>query len=68
MLKTCRVCGLDSHLENSAFCQRCGVSLINYCENESCKLNNGEKTPLPDDANYCPLCGSTSLFNDFEER
>lgn len=63
MSKLCIVCNNDKHIEDALFCQNCGVSLTNYCSNDSCDFNNGEPILLDDEAKFCPACGSMSDFN-----
>lgn len=59
----CPNCDFENHLEDAKFCQQCGIYLINLCTNQRCDLNNGEESPLPDDAKFCPYCGSETSFN-----
>lgn len=60
----CPNCGFEDHVENSEFCQECGVLLVNLCSNSSCDLNNGDIVSLPEDAKYCPYCGTESTFKN----
>lgn len=67
----CLVCGFEDHVEDAAYCQECGRSLINYCTNDLCDLNNGESIPIVYGAKFCPFCGSPSTFSDdgyFDEK
>lgn len=64
MSEKCLVCNFDNHVEEAEYCQNCGASLINFCSNDFCDLNNGDNSPLNSQAHYCPYCGSPSLFKE----
>jgi rubredoxin len=52
---------------NASYCQNCGFEIDgNRCPDSHCIMNNGESTPLPDTACYCPYCGSKSTH--FEQE
>ena len=61
----CPNCGFEDHLDEEVkFCQECGIYLINNCSNDQCETNNNdEKFSLPNNAKFCPYCGSISTFN-----
>ncbi|HCL4466719.1 TPA: zinc-ribbon domain-containing protein [Clostridium botulinum] len=58
----CPNCGFETENESAIFCQECGTYLINNCSSDHCDLNDGEKISLPDNAKFCPYCGSESTF------
>lgn len=58
----CPNCCFSDHIEDAVYCQECGAYLINNCSNDMCDFNNGGAIHLPDDAKYCPICGSESTF------
>lgn len=59
----CVKCGNPNNEDDSLCCTNCGFPLhSNYCTNEYCNRNNGEQTPLPEDACYCDLCGNESEY------
>lgn len=60
----CPSCGFENHLEEAIYCQECGIFLKNLCSNDRCDLNIDERIPLPQDAKFCPYCGSESSFNE----
>lgn len=68
MSDKCRKCGFDNHIEDAEFCQKCGTSIINYCTNKRCDLNNGDAFPVPYDADYCPTCGALATLSDATEE
>lgn len=57
-LKECPNCHNEETHINGTFCQICGKTLMNYCSYSAC--SNTE--PLPNNARYCPICGSHSTF------
>ena len=72
MKKTCLNCGSESYRAESQFCIKCGGTLIlqsdkkldkNFCTNPECNLH---KTGFiyPDDARYCDICGSQTVYTD----
>ena len=67
MSNKCRICGFDNHVEDAEFCQKCGVGTNNYCTNDRCDLNNGDKIPVPYDADYCPFCGDLTTLSDADK-
>lgn len=60
----CPNCGFENHIDEAEYCQECGTFLTNFCSNDMCDMNNGESAPLPDNAKFCPHCGSESTFKE----
>lgn len=64
----CSKCGFSSHVECAHFCQNCGIELLNFCTNPDCETNelpSEEYQAIPNDAKYCPYCGSKSTYFDY---
>lgn len=62
-MKTCLRC---SHINDDSnnYCIKCGAPLKNICTNRNCESwETG--TILSDEAAFCPLCGSETLFKTF---
>lgn len=67
----CPNCGFSDHLKNASFCQNCGIELHNYCTDPECEKNSVcdvEYSSLPNDAKYCPYCGSKTTYFDFLDK
>lgn len=68
-MKTCAHCGAESYREESTFCLKCGKTLQeqsdsprqNVCTNPECDWHKTEFI-YPDDARYCDVCGSPTVF------
>lgn len=60
--KACPNCGNQECHDDDEYCFNCGVSLLNFCTNDCCSLNNGEPIALPDNYCYCPHCGEETDF------
>lgn len=64
--KSCPKCTNHDCLEDDDYCFLCGAFLLNYCSDGNCTMNDnrdGEKTELPPNYRYCPVCGSATTFN-----
>ena len=71
-MKTCTVCGAESYRVESQFCLKCGATLpagedstslhLNICKNPDCDWHK-TKFIYPDDARFCDVCGSSTVFN-----
>ncbi|MCL2153693.1 MAG: zinc-ribbon domain-containing protein [Oscillospiraceae bacterium] len=68
-MKTCSNCGAESYRTESRFCLKCGASLPNAesaphqntCSNPECDWFK-TKFIYPDDARYCDVCGSLTMY------
>ncbi|MCL1902786.1 MAG: hypothetical protein FWF94_00020 [Oscillospiraceae bacterium] len=69
-MKTCTNCGNESYRVESRFCLKCGSELpekaegsrnINICTNSGCEYHKSEFI-YPDDAKFCDICGSSTMF------
>ena len=68
-MKTCTNCGAESYRIESRFCLKCGAHLPeqdttprqNICTNTECDWNKS-KFIYPDDARFCDVCGSPTVF------
>lgn len=62
----CVKCGYVSTNEYDLYCQNCGHQFnSNYCSNEHCVSRNSDlddPTPCPEDACFCPDCGSETSY------
>jgi hypothetical protein len=60
----CPNCGFEEHIDEAEYCQECGTFLINFCSSDMCDMNNGESVHIPENAKFCPFCGSESTFKE----
>ena len=69
-MKTCTNCGAESYRIESKFCLKCGADLPetensilhqNICTNTDCDWHK-TKFIYPDDARYCDVCGSATVY------
>jgi Zn-dependent peptidase ImmA (M78 family) len=74
-LKRCPICGNEDTDIDGMFCQICGASLINYCDDRDyhnqgfINIDEDDNSPcgveVAPNARYCPHCGSkTTFYND----
>ena len=61
-LTVCPNCSNEETDIEGDFCQICGENLVNKCSNDDCYYNE----PLPSNARFCPICGSSSTFYNSE--
>ncbi len=69
-MKTCGNCGAQSYRAESQFCLKCGERLPgaedildqNICTNPDCDWHK-TKFIYPDDARFCDVCGSKTVYN-----
>lgn len=64
----CVNCGFSEHLDDALYCQNCGIDLSNFCSNDDCEINNvtePEYATLPNNAKYCPYCGSKTTYFEY---
>ncbi|WP_049512376.1 zinc-ribbon domain-containing protein [Streptococcus anginosus] len=59
-MKVCLRCQHVNDEENN-FCIKCGAPLKNICTNKRCP-NWENAVTLADEAVFCPLCGTETLF------
>lgn len=59
-MKICLRCQHENDGQNN-YCIKCGAPLKNICTNRRCS-NWEQDVPLLDEAAFCPLCGSETLF------
>jgi hypothetical protein len=59
-MKICLRCQHENDDQNN-YCIKCGAPLRNICTNRRCS-NWEQDVPLLDEAAFCPLCGSETLF------
>lgn len=62
-MKECLRCHHLNDEENN-FCIKCGAPIKNICTNRNCH-NCHYDIPLSDEAAFCPLCGSETLFKTY---
>ncbi|HEP1510594.1 TPA: zinc ribbon domain-containing protein [Streptococcus pyogenes] len=62
-MRTCIRCQHKNDVDNN-YCIKCGAPLKNVCTNQRCK-NYEENIILSDEAAYCPICGSETLFKTY---
>ena len=68
-MKTCTHCGAESYRVESNFCLKCGAGLPekettvrqNICTNPECDWHK-TKFIYPDDARFCDVCGSPTVY------
>jgi hypothetical protein len=68
-MKSCEKCGAEQYRIESQFCSKCGVGLPerefvphqNTCTNSECDWNR-TKFIYPDDARFCDVCGSKTVY------
>jgi ribonucleotide monophosphatase NagD (HAD superfamily) len=69
-MKTCVHCGAQSYRVESQYCLKCGAKLPesedapaqNICTNPDCDWHK-TKFIYPDDARFCDVCGSKTVYN-----
>lgn len=64
----CVNCGFTEHLNEAEYCQNCGIELRNFCPDDECEANNVhdiEYSSLPNNAKYCPYCGSKTTYFEY---
>lgn len=62
-MKECLRCH-HSNDEQNNFCIKCGAPLKNICTNRHC-YNYKNDVVLTEEAAFCPLCGSETLFKTY---
>lgn len=62
-MRICLRCQHNNNFENN-YCIKCGAPLKNICTNRNCE-NLQQDIILSDEAAYCPLCGSETLFKTY---
>lgn len=62
-MKKCLRCKYNNDDKNN-YCIKCGAPLKNVCTNICCS-NYENDIQLPDEAAFCPLCGSETLFKTY---
>ncbi len=63
IFEKCEICENTEIHSDSNYCKICGTDLRNYCTNQDCINSNPlDKIPLDNNARYCHICGSKSLF------
>ncbi|MGT2800665.1 zinc-ribbon domain-containing protein [Streptococcus marmotae] len=62
-MKKCLRCNHENDAVNN-FCIKCGAPLKNTCTARNCP-NRENDIELVDEAAYCPLCGSETLFKTY---
>ena len=68
-MKICNNCGAEAYRVESKFCLKCGAKLAEYgntqnqniCANNECELHKS-KFIYPDDARFCDICGSKTMY------
>ena len=68
-MKTCVNCGAESYRVESSYCLKCGEMLPehgsapnqNICTNPVCDWHK-TKFIYPDDARFCDVCGSKTIY------
>lgn len=68
-MKLCTNCGAESYRTESQFCLKCGTKLPaqediphqNICTNHECDWHK-TKFIYPDDAHFCDVCGSPTVY------
>jgi rRNA maturation endonuclease Nob1 len=68
-MKKCSNCGAEAYRVESKFCLKCGVKLTehdnmpiqNICTNSECEYHKS-KFIYPDDARFCDICGSRTVY------
>jgi len=67
-MKKCTKCGAESYRIESKFCLKCGMGLSEACEPHQNICTNSEcdwhktKFIYPDDAKFCDVCGSATVY------
>lgn len=63
----CPACHWKEHCDNAKYCQACGheLPLTNKCKNPACESHSNSSLVIPNSANFCPYCGSESIFYDY---
>lgn len=62
-MKVCLRCKHENDEQNN-YCINCGAPLKNICTNRNC-INLEQNVLLPDEAAFCPSCGSETLFKSY---
>ena len=62
-MKICLRCQHENDDQNN-YCIKCGAPLRNICTNRRCS-NWEQDVLLTDEAAFCPLCGSETLFKAY---
>jgi rRNA maturation endonuclease Nob1 len=67
-MRTCDNCGAEAYRVESRFCSKCGAMITdhaaprqNLCTNPYCEWHKS-KFIYPDDAHYCDVCGSKTVY------
>jgi hypothetical protein len=61
MMAKCVKCGACDDRKDSHTCQSCGTELTpNHCSSPDCEKHIN--LDLPDDAEFCPLCGIETYY------
>jgi ribosomal protein S27AE len=67
-MRSCDNCGAGAYRAESRFCGKCGSVLTahatprqNICTNQDCDWHK-TKFIYPDDACYCDVCGSKTVY------